>query len=41
MNWGEINESSRERIESLMKAFETFIVENHKGTDQHDDRIKK
>jgi hypothetical protein len=41
MNWIGIQESSREKVESLLNAFNVFIAENHKGTDPEDERVKK
>jgi hypothetical protein len=31
MNWNGINEPSRLKVDSLMKAFDAFILENHRG----------
>jgi hypothetical protein len=36
-----VQESSREKVESLVNAFNVFILENHKGNDPEDERIKR
>ena len=41
MKWQGVKETSKEKIESLVNAFNTFILENHKGSEAEDERVRK
>jgi hypothetical protein len=39
MSWTDIKEDNRQKIESLLSAFDQFVTANHKGVDPQDRRI--
>ena len=39
INWEAIAPSNREKLESLLNAFETFVSQNHPGPEPQDRRI--
>lgn len=41
MNWEDVNETSKEKVESLVASFNEFIYKHHEGEDPTDKNIRE